>query len=189
MSVAAGLVIVLMIMKALDQPPLPIEKADELSEPSTVSGETETVPRCILCVCPKCEEADRYYPSYREMVPAMPKDVSKYKTQMCRNYNPAVPLSCKFGARCIFAHSTAELRTPPQSAEDACTTIRELRVTPRARQPTRKLPINELLLNGPDASFAKSSRVAAGPDESGGFDQSHAIGRLTLMRLKALHAQ
>jgi len=158
MSVAAGLVIVLMILKALDQQPIYVK--DTMS-------------------------ADRYYPSYREMVPAMPKDVSKYKTQMCRNYIANDPNSCKFGVRCIFAHSVSELRTLPKH-EDARNTMRELRVAPRLRQPARTVPrLDELF----DTSTGRCSPVAAGPDGSGGFAKSHAIGRLTLMRLNALQSQ
>merc|ERR1711965_541575 len=122
--------------------------------------------------------ADRDYNMHSgdQDMPAMPKDIAKYKTQMCKNYSPKNPLSCKFGARCIFAHSPNELRSLPKDAD-----VIEPRVEPtrRAWRLTGEISADQV--------SAKTHKIAKGPDGSNGFDNSNSHGRRALLRLRSLH--
>merc|ERR1711881_711601 len=112
--------------------------------------------------------ADRDYNMHSgdQVMPAMPKDIAKYKTQMCKNYSPKNPLSCKFGARYIFAHSPNEPRVEP---------------TRRAWRLTGEISADQV--------SAKTHKIAKGPDGSNGFDNSNSHGRRALLRLRSLHSQ
>lgn len=48
----------------------------------------------------------------RHSFPSTPKEPHKYKTQLCLHFQNGNVSMCKYGKRCIFAHSVAELRAP-----------------------------------------------------------------------------
>merc|ERR1712057_139924 len=128
--------------------------------------------------------ADRHYNMHSgdQVMPAMPKDVAKYKTQMCKNYSPKNPLSCKFGARCIFAHSPNELRSVPKRGflfsqlKDADVIEPRVEPTRRAWRLTGEISADQV--------SAKTHKIAKGPDGSNGFDNSNLHGRRALLRLR-----
>merc|ERR1711959_433639 len=110
-----------------------------------------------------------------------------YKTQMCKNYSPKNPLSCKFGARCIFAHSPNELRSVPKRGF-SFSQLKDADVIEPRVEPTRRA----WRLTGEisaDQVSAKTHKIAKGPDGSNGFDNSNSHGRRALLRLRSLHTQ
>jgi hypothetical protein len=122
------------------------------------------------------------------VIPALPKDANKYKTQMCKNYDPRNPQSCKFGARCIFAHSPAELRREPKRQSFSfCKDNNELRVEARFVSPRKRQGENML----PEAVqiHKQCSNVAQGPDGTIGFAIAHAQGRRALLGLRSLREE
>jgi hypothetical protein len=103
---------------------------------------------------------------------AAPKEPHKYKTQLCIHYQEGNISMCKYGVRCIFAHSLAELRKPsfvkprsvPSPFPDAGTQ------TAPTRLPSRKSSLD--------------SQGPVGPDGSPGFDSYHCVGRRAQKQLK-----
>merc|ERR1712167_507538 len=133
--------------------------------------------------------ADRDYNMHSgdQVMPAMPKDIAKYKTQMCKNYSPKNPLSCKFGARCIFAHSPNELRSVPKRGFSFSQLKDADAIEPRVEPARRAWRLTGEI--SADQVSAKTHKIAKGPDGSNGFDNSNSHGRRALLRLRSLHTQ
>merc|ERR1711907_329388 len=113
--------------------------------------------------------------------------ITDRQPHLIKTTSPKNPLSCKFGARCIFAHSPNELRSVPKRGF-SFSQLKDADVIEPRVEPTRRA----WRLTGEisaDQVSAKTHKIAKGPDGSNGFDNSNSHGRRALLRLRSLHSQ